>query len=147
MAWERDEVLWAAGFFDGEGCLYTAKQPRCSDTHRMWVMCIASTDLDMLERWQRIFNAGQIYGPRVQERCKPLWSYRLASPAKIYAIGSAILPFLCKRRKAKFREFMIYFRQYRYNSGQPRKRLSVAHKETLRQSALRSWERRRGLAA
>jgi hypothetical protein len=51
----REEVAWAAGLFEGEGCLtITSGQP---------VMRLNSTDEDAPQRFYEIVGAGKVYGP------------------------------------------------------------------------------------
>ena len=140
LGWSRDGVAWAAGYFDGEGCLHSRKTAsddggRSSASHLTWRMTISSTDLDMLEKFRDVFGIGAIYGPRTGEGRKPIWVWKVASPAKIYAICAAMLPFLCARRAEKFAEFMAYFANYRYNGGvrrplsrETRAKISASHR-------------------
>src|SRR4051812_10898075 len=53
------EIAWAAGLFEGEGCLrvndtYGAKRPRAE---------LVSTDEDVVRRFHAIVGVGNVHGP------------------------------------------------------------------------------------
>jgi LAGLIDADG-like domain len=65
---DREELAWAAGFFDGEGCFsWTAKSA--------WgCAVIGQSNRESLERFQRaVGDLGKIYGP-YKSRHKDRWS-------------------------------------------------------------------------
>jgi hypothetical protein len=51
----RDEIAWAAGLFEGEGCISTT-------TYRLQV-ALVMTDEDMVRRFDAIVERGKVYGP------------------------------------------------------------------------------------
>ena len=56
MAATRAELTaWAAGFFEGEGCI--------TESNGHLITRITNTDEAMLERFREIVDAGTIYGP------------------------------------------------------------------------------------
>jgi hypothetical protein len=64
---DREELAWAAGFFDGEGTLSYAQKARFVTVR------VAQTERKILERFQRaVGGVGKIYGPYVQ-RHKDRW--------------------------------------------------------------------------
>lgn len=60
------EVAWAAGFFDGEGCTYFSVRAKQKGRQRRYGYIgigIAQTHPEVLERFQKITQAGKVYGP------------------------------------------------------------------------------------
>ena len=61
---DREELAWAAGFFDGEGCVYSSnmntKRPRKGKTIHF---DIAQTDRQVLDRFTNALGIGKVYGP------------------------------------------------------------------------------------
>ena len=54
---DREELAWAAGFFDGEGCFsYTEKA-------RYGVATITQADIRPLDRFKTAVRVGNVYGP------------------------------------------------------------------------------------
>jgi hypothetical protein len=55
----RDEVIWAAGFFDGEGTTGT----RTQRGHTYLVLQVAQVDRRPLDRFGAAVGVGKVYGP------------------------------------------------------------------------------------
>jgi hypothetical protein len=82
---DREELAWAAGFFDGEGCF------SYSERARYGVATIGQTDIRALERFRGAVGLGNIYGPydyrypgRMSKR--PWWNYRAHRREHVQAI-------------------------------------------------------------
>lgn len=96
-----NDIAWAAGFFEGEGCISVTKAGYP-------VLTITSTDKDVLLRFQRIFNgAGGLY-PRLkrQPHHKDAWVWNTGRRADCKMILEAMLPYLGSRRTAKAEEVL-----------------------------------------
>jgi hypothetical protein len=86
---DREELAWAAGFFDGEGCFsYTERA-------RYGVATIGQTDIRALERFRDAVGVGKIYGPydyrylgRMSKR--PWWNYRAHRREHVQAITAML---------------------------------------------------------
>lgn len=104
------ELAWAAGFFDGEGCVTLCKgYARIS---------ITSTDLDMLERFRDAVGRGEIYdreGYQNSLGSKRQWQYAVGNLEDIELIYVFIGPFLCLRRLERFEEVLKMARANRYD--------------------------------
>lgn len=92
------DAAWAAGIYEGEGSL--VKDKRKTSTYKL---TIKMTDLDVLERFQSIFNLGSIcFGDtpsiRRNPHWKPIWTYGVYNRPAIYLILTTILPYLGIRR-------------------------------------------------
>jgi len=88
---DREELAWAAGFFDGEGCFSYVK------TTRYGVATINQIWLEPLQRFQRaVGGLGKIYGPYEQKahrdkwRRKPQWSYRAHRRDDVQAVAAML---------------------------------------------------------
>lgn len=61
-------ILWAAGYFEGEGCIYL--EQRAPNGRRYARLIVSSTDLDVLQHFQSVFGCGNIYEHRAEFRKK-----------------------------------------------------------------------------
>jgi hypothetical protein len=101
MATREEEVAWAAGLFEGEGCIY--ERPGGGIGTRL-----TSTDEDIPLRFCEIVRGGKVYGPyRNTERDgysrKPFWVWVGESVDALETLR-LIFPWLGKRRRARARE-------------------------------------------
>lgn len=101
----REELAWAAGFFDGEGCFsYTAKAGFATVT-------IGQVDRRVLDRFQEaIGGVGKIYGPyttRSPSRLskKPQYQYRAHRRADVQSIAAMLWFMLVRSSAIKRGEF------------------------------------------
>lgn len=72
----REELAWAAGFFDGEGNIRF--DPRPGRKNGWCQMQIAQTDRRVLDRFQTaVMGIGKVYGPYKQRhpKSKPYFQY------------------------------------------------------------------------
>jgi len=88
---DREELAWAAGFFDGEGCFSYVKADGWG------VVAIGQTNREPLERFQRaVAGLGKIYGPYEPKQrdgrwCrKPQWVYRAHRRNDVQAIAAML---------------------------------------------------------
>lgn len=96
---------WLAGIYEGEGCL----------THRgdKWAIIVKMTDLDVLERVQKIVGYGRINmsaAPK-QEHHKQQFAFQMAARAEVAYFLGLVYPHLLARRKAKADEFFEWYAQ------------------------------------
>ena len=89
----EEEIAWAAGLFEGEGCFsYSQRRARAS---------MSLTDLDVLERFQRVVGCGAIgianKGWRPHHKQAWQWWGNGDDFVKVLAL---LEPWLCERRRA-----------------------------------------------
>lgn len=95
IALDREELAWAAGFFDGEGCTTYDVQ------HRLKVQ-IGQIDREVLDRFQRaVGGVGRIYGPYPTKRY-PQFRYQIHSHEGVQFVVAALWPWpgTIKRKQA-----------------------------------------------
>lgn len=109
----EQEIAWAAGLFEGEGCISFA--PRNGRIRAVFQM--AMTDQDVVERFAQIVGVGKVRGPIPKgEGNQPQWCYRAGMRAEIFYLAELLGPFLGVRRSAKLRECLAAFEE----QGPPR---------------------------
>lgn len=78
----REELAWAAGFFDGEGCVTSSEAGS-----RRPMMFITQYDPRLLRRFRQAVGFGKVYGPyrsgsrRAHRASKSVFERLLAKPA------------------------------------------------------------------
>lgn len=103
-----DYIAWAAGLFEGEGCINIAKNKPESD-NLFARLTMVTTDKDVLERFALIVEGGHInpvpwqYKPnRAGIRVsKPQWRWKAGSEHDVETILTAFYPYLGERRRVK----------------------------------------------
>lgn len=100
-------IEWAAGLFEGEGCISISKG---SGGRAYPVLCLASTDLDTLQRFhEAIGHVGTLwsYARKVKAaHHKPLWEWRMRGHDDVSALLDRLKPFLGQRRSARAEEVL-----------------------------------------
>lgn len=86
---DREELAWAAGFFDGEGCFCF------SEAGQYVCVSITQTERDPLDRFERAVGLGKVngpYGQHSQDRWsrKPQYVFRANGHDAIQSIAALI---------------------------------------------------------
>lgn len=97
----REELAWAAGFFDGEGC-FRLHTKAGIDGRFYAQITINQIHPEVLERFQRaVLGAGNIRGPYIPsgttkagEPRKPTWNYACTNFEHVQAVYVMLIPFL-----------------------------------------------------
>jgi hypothetical protein len=90
----KEEVAWAAGLFEGEGCT--------TESDGRFTLRLNNTDESVVRRFDEVVTWGLVYGPyRNSERDghsrKPFWVW-VASDHNAYDAFNLLAPWLSKRR-------------------------------------------------
>lgn len=97
----REDIAWAAGLFEGEGCVRI--RPRgCGE------MTLAMTDRDVVERFAEIVGAGKVKrndGP-ARNGHQVQWRWNVSRFETVQAVVAMIWPWLGERRRAKALEVL-----------------------------------------
>lgn len=114
MIMERDEgrqglldLAWAAGLFEGEGCVGLQKKP---GGRHLVLLQVASTDRDVLERFMAITGTGTLFARKKEKsHHKQCWVWKVTG-AKALAIvtNPAFYQQLGERRKKKVDEVVLF---------------------------------------
>jgi hypothetical protein len=101
MAIDREELAWAAGFFDGEGTTHCRAYP----TGRIEVrITVAQTDMRPLTRLRDAVGFGNINGPymRKSPNHQPIFVYAISTHEKVQAFIAMVWKWLSdvKREQA-----------------------------------------------
>ena len=93
------DIVWAAGLFEGEGCI--DRDHRNPNSRRIQ---IAMTDLDVMERFVDVVGYGKLNGPysyKTRPNNKHFWQYKIEKRTEVLRILKMFLPHFGKRRAAK----------------------------------------------
>ncbi|HZO69391.1 MAG TPA: LAGLIDADG family homing endonuclease [Kribbellaceae bacterium] len=97
------EIAWAAGLFEGEGCITIFEQKQ--NVLPLIRLSVQMTDRDVLERFCRIVECGRVQvahrAPRGNR--KPTFGWSIGNRPDVERILLEFLPWLCERRAAKAR--------------------------------------------
>jgi hypothetical protein len=105
--YRRDELAWAAGLFEGEGCFSLLQGNKASTAG------INMIDRDVIERFCRIVGFGRVYAkPPREAHHKMQWQWKVASFEYFQATVALLWPWLGKRRKRRALEILRAKRRY-----------------------------------
>lgn len=95
------QVAWAAGIFEGEGCVYVLRRRGRADRV---VLAVAMTDLDVIERLRDVFGCGSISSERRRDGRKPIYRWNTSARGDVERVLALITPWLMSRRQARIAE-------------------------------------------
>ena len=104
------EIAWLAGIVEGEGCVVVSPKAK---TLRL---SIEMTDLDVLQKAQRIIGPDARLSKRTVKLHNPAWKDRYIlhlSGSRLIQWLMTIHEFMGERRKAKIRDAIIMFKARR----------------------------------
>jgi hypothetical protein len=94
MPGRDEEIAWAAGLFEGEGCVTEVKG--------RFTLALKNTDEEVVRRFDAIIGLGRVYGPYKNSECdghkrKPFWAWAASGEDAFDAMQMLAL-WLSKRR-------------------------------------------------
>jgi hypothetical protein len=93
-----EDVAWAAGLFEGEGCWFL--QDKLGSMRSRAVL--AMTDEDAVRRFADIVGVGAVRPrPTKNPRHKDAWYWFTDSASDFVCVGTLLGPYMCERRLAK----------------------------------------------
>lgn len=132
----REELAWAAGFFDGEGhvrsCMTNTRGGRVQP-YRDWFLSISQVHPAVLERFRAaVGGIGTIGGPYKRKNPNAQDVYRFAAGGfhHVQAIGAMLLPFLSPVKVEQFEASLSW-----------RPRTAQAEREYRAQRTVAAWAR------
>jgi hypothetical protein len=93
---EQLDIAWAAGLFEGEGCLTRPKYP---------TMQLTTTDRDVVMKFKRVVGCGKVYGP-YNRKFKPIYQWVCYDREQIDRLRRLFAPYMGKRRLRRFAEVL-----------------------------------------
>ncbi len=108
MYWDRENLVWAAGLFEGEGCISLRHQGR-SGGRDQWRLTMGMTDEDVITKFHHIVKCGSVnlYVDKRPQSKKPMYCWGTYTRRDVYALLAAFYPFLGLRRQTKAQEALI----------------------------------------
>jgi hypothetical protein len=117
----RNEIAWAAGFFDGEGST-TARLRKGRLRQRPTTnVSIGNTNLDQLSRFNCIVGCGHIYGPRHNRNksYKPIYQFMTTRQQDAEHILAMLWPHLGEEKRNQARLAVNrYYKEWHLHGAQ-----------------------------
>jgi hypothetical protein len=104
-----EDIAWAAGLFEGEGCI-SVRNPK--NAYPGYIVVLHMSDRDVVERLNSLFPArnGVIdCGPR-KKGYKTQFRWSLTSKHLVAGFLAEVLPYLGERRAAKAADALVWAR-------------------------------------
>lgn len=95
------EAAWFAGFFDGEGSIFSYKGGS-NGKSKCWRFSIANTNLGSLEQCKEYAGCGTIGIKSAPQdiKHKQQWIYKINTKSNIALVTEQLLPYLCIKQEA-----------------------------------------------
>lgn len=106
--WTRENMAWAAGLFEGEGCIHVGSRVK-----GVMILTLTTTDRDVLERFHWIIGLGAIRLQKVRAGCKQAYVWWISRGEHCQAALAAMWPFLGARRRARAEDAIACFTTYK----------------------------------
>lgn len=98
---DDNELHWIAGLLEGEGYFMVGSTGGV-------IVGADMTDLDVLQKLQRLIGYGSITGPQERGKNKSIWHYRATLRSEVEQLLTAILPHMGDRRRRKIEIVLGY---------------------------------------
>lgn len=109
MTFTREQLAWAGGLFEGEGCISFSSS---KSSPRRLTLRLATTDEDVLVHFKDILGLGRIYGPFMPKGGKkPAWVWNTTSFEEAQAVIGMLWSFLGSRRRRSARTGLVSYLQ------------------------------------
>jgi hypothetical protein len=141
------EIAWAAGLFEGEGCIFS--DSNAGKRHQQRCLILSSTDEDVVRRFAAAVGVGKVHRrtrtPAWQPHWKDQWEWRVNRWTGIVEVLDLFKPFLGERRTAAANKMLA---DPPWQPGQPRKPYYIKEKGLVPTGAgaIRAWARSQGIA-
>lgn len=125
----REELAWAAGFFDGEGTavLANVNSTRERDYPTPSLAVTQHFSPELVERFQRaVLGLGKVYGPHMSKGTAwhPRWMWQCRRPHEVLAVAPLLWPWLGSTKRQQIATVIAGYlvdakrrRPYRTNPG------------------------------
>ena len=112
---DREKLAWAAGLFEGEGCIarQANREKKARGNYRVYVhphMAIMMLDRDRIEQFHEIIgkDLGHFYQVNRKDRVgkPPFWSWQTSKHEDVQAVVAMLWHWLGPRRRARYIEIV-----------------------------------------
>jgi hypothetical protein len=111
----REELAWAAGFYDGEGSAGAYRLRNRTSYYVSLRMSIHQIELSPLVRFKAAVNGvGTISEPRAINSGKPIRAWQANSYEEGQAVIAMLWPFLCEPKKKQAENALRKMRKYHF---------------------------------
>lgn len=95
----REDLAWAAGLFEGEGCFTSRRDYRLVFAKRPPCVAISMTDKDRLDKFMAIVGMGRVVPLNPRTNCKPSWRWLATSFEECQGVVGLLWAWLGPRRR------------------------------------------------
>ncbi len=100
----KEETAWAAGLFEGEGCISSRHTKRKHRRDRGLVARLKMTDEDVVMHFFDVVRIGNVTGPYRKKGRKPVWIWQAGSYGAVRDLIHKFGPWLHQRRTTRFEQ-------------------------------------------
>lgn len=111
---DYNELAWAAGFYDGEGCITLHKSKHSGKNWKYPNIHIGQVDRRPLDRFLKAIGVGHIYGPYRHSKntnAKERFDLFVRKQDEVLHVISSLWNFLSEPKKEQIKEVMSQWRQ------------------------------------
>lgn len=112
---DREELAWAAGFFDGEGCINVSVSNRTKVAdYKALRITVSQVNRQPLDRLKKTLNMGKVRGPSKQKKgnSKPIYCFTITNFAQCQAAIAMLWPWLSEPKRAQATEKLKEMKKY-----------------------------------
>ncbi len=108
----RENMAWAAGFFDGEGSFWSNVRNDASDGVRAITASVTNTDRELLDKFQSIVGLGKVRGPYQEQRGnrQPVYRWSVGGHRAVQAVGAMMWEWLGTYKRQRWAEALTTWR-------------------------------------
>ncbi len=116
------ELAWAAGFFDGEGCVSTVHRGNKGGKQTLVSgnCAVVQTNPEELNRFRRAVGCGRVTGP-YKTKWQDRYQWTAHSQQDIAKVFDLLGNYLCSRKRAQFKSTLAAWQKY--NKGTTARRI------------------------
>lgn len=113
MSERNIDIAWAAGLFEGEGCITCLKPDGGRNPYARISLELGSTDLDVVERFASIVGVGNVVKRATKQRDhhKDLWRWSIGSKNGVLHVLDLLRPHLGSRRSKASDDAIAYINE------------------------------------
>lgn len=104
----REELAWAAGFFDGDGCFHCGSRITNERQRAHILAIIDQKDPQVLKKFKNAVSFGRINGPNKIG----MWRYSIANFEGFQAVGAMLWAFLSPIKREQFTAALKKYHTY-----------------------------------